>query len=78
MKSKSLADVLQRVETWPAAAQDELAGIARDIDVRLAQGDYAPNPAEIAGIERGLRDADAGRVATDVAIEALLARLRRA
>lgn len=78
MKSKLLAALLQRVETWPAEAQDELAEVARDIDARLTDGDYMPSPAEIAGIERGLRDADAGRFATDEEVEAALAKLRRA
>ena len=76
MKSKQLAEVLQRVERWPAPAQDELAEIARDIEDSLSKGAYQPN--EVAGIDRGLRAADEGRFATDEQVEAALARLRNA
>jgi len=78
MKTKRLSQALERVEAWPADAQDALADIARDIDASLTAGDYLPTPAELAGIDRGLRDADAGRFASDAEVAAALARLKRA
>jgi predicted transcriptional regulator len=78
MKTKSLAQVLERVESWPAQAQDELAEIARDIDESLQRGNYEPTPAELAGIDRGLRAANEGRFAADEQVEAALAKLRGA
>ena len=78
MKSKRLADILQRVESWPADRQDELADIATDIEARLKLGDYAPTSAEQSGIERGLRAAVEGRFASDQQVEAALAKLRKA
>ena len=78
MKTKRLTQVLERVEAWPAHAQDELAEIARDIDDNLGKGDYEPTPAELAGIDRGLRDAAEGRFATDAQVDAALAKLRGA
>jgi predicted transcriptional regulator len=78
MKSKQLAEVLERVEHWPIQAQDELAEIARDIEANLSKSDYEPTDEESAGIERGLRDAAEGRFATDEQVEAALARLRDA
>ena len=78
VKTKSLAQALERVEAWPAHAQDELAEIARDIDESLRKGDYEPSEAELAGIDRGLRAADEGRFATGAEVEAALARLRGA
>ena len=78
MKTKMLTQVLERVEAWPAHAQDELAEIARDIDESLAKGDYEPTPAELAGIDRGLRAADDGRFATQEQVEAAFAKLRGA
>jgi hypothetical protein len=78
MKTKSLTQALERVEAWPAHAQDELAEIARDIDESLKKGDYAPTPAELAGIDRGLRDATDGRFATDAQVDAALGKLRGA
>jgi hypothetical protein len=50
MKTKRLTQALERIEAWPAHAQDELAEIARDIDESLAKGEYEPTPAELAGI----------------------------
>ena len=78
MKTKRLTQALERVDAWPAQAQDELAEIARDIEDSLTKGDYAPTAAELAGIDRGLRDADAGRFATGEQVEAALAKLRGA
>jgi len=78
MKTKQLAEILERVERWPARAQDELAEIALDIEKNLSEGDYEPTPEEQAGIERGLQAADEGRFATDKQVYAALARLRDA
>lgn len=78
MKTKQLAEVLERIESWPAHAQDELAEIARDIDESLSKGDYEPSEAELAGIDRGLRAAAEGRFATDEQVSAALAKLRNA
>jgi predicted transcriptional regulator len=78
MKTGQLAEVLERIETWPAQAQDELAEIARDIDASLSGGEYEPSEAELAGIDRGLRAAAEGRFATDEQVNAALAKLRNA
>jgi len=78
MKTKNLTQVLERVEAWPPEAQDALAEIARDIDESIGKGDYQPTPAELAGIDRGLRDADQGCFASDEQVEAALTRLRGA
>jgi predicted transcriptional regulator len=77
MKSKQLAEVLERIERWPIQAQDELAEIARDIEENLNKGDYEPTDEESAGIERGLRDAAEGRFATDAEVAAAFAKFRR-
>ena len=76
MKSKRLTQVLERVDAWPAHAQDELAEIARDIDESLSKGEYEPTAAELAGIDRGLRDAADRRFATDAEVETALTKLR--
>jgi predicted transcriptional regulator len=78
MKTRQLAEVLERVERWPAHAQDELAEIARDIEENLSNGDYEPSEAESAGIDRGLQAAAEGRFATDQQVDAALAKLRDA
>lgn len=77
MKTKRLAEVLERVEAWPPHAQDELAEIASDIDAGLKDVVYEPTPEEIEGIDRGLRDAAEGRFATEEEVEAAFAKFRR-
>ncbi len=77
MKTKRLAEILERVESWPAHAQDELAEIVRDIDAGLSGGVYQATPEELEGIDRGLRDAAEGRFATDDEVEATFAKFRQ-
>jgi hypothetical protein len=78
MTAKILKEVLERVATWPEAAQEELAEIAREIDAGLKGGTYRATPDELAGIDRGLKAAREGRFATDEQVEAVLAKHRRA
>ncbi len=52
------------------------AEIARDIDARLKDGVYHPTPEELEGIDRGLRDAEQGRFATDKQVDAAFAKFR--
>ena len=78
MKTKRLTDVLARVENWPAEWQEQLADIALDIDAGLKDGVYYPTPAELEGIDRGLRDAEQGRFATDEEVEQASAKFRGA
>ena len=78
MKTKRLTDVLERVENWPAEWQEQLADIALDIDAGLKGGVYYPTPEELAGIDRGLRDAEQGRFATDEEVEQAFAKFRGA
>jgi hypothetical protein len=77
MKTKQLAAILERVETWPAHAQDELAEIVRDMDAGLKNETYEPTPEELEGIDRSLRDAAAGKFATEEEVEAVFAKFRR-
>ena len=78
MTAKALKDVMQRVETWPEAAQQELAEIALEIEAELQGGVYQASPEELAGIDRGLKAAREGRLATDRDVEAVFAKHRRA
>ncbi len=77
MRTKLLNRALERIESWPAEAQDQLAEMALEIEASIAEGAYIPTEAELAGIDRGLRAADEGRFATDEEVEAAFARLRR-
>jgi predicted transcriptional regulator len=77
MKTKLLDQALERIENWPADAQDQLADIALDIDAALKDAVYEPTDAELEGIDRGLRDAAAGRFATEAEVEATFAKFHR-
>lgn len=74
---RPLADTLSRATSWPAKAQAERATYAANIKAGLAAGDYHPTAAELAGIDRGLADAEAGRFASPDHVAALFARFRR-
>lgn len=68
MKTKPLTEILEPVEFWPPHVQEELAACARELDAEGNGRDYQPTPEELAGIDRGLRDAAAGRFASDAQV----------
>ena len=76
MKTKPLTDILERVETWPPHVQDELAAFARELEAGVQGQAYHPTADELAGIDRGLRSANAGRFAADADVEAVFAKFR--
>ena len=78
MTAKTLKNALQRVEAWPEHAQDMLAELALEIDQELREGNIFATPAELAGIDRGLKAAREGRFATDDQVEAVIAKHRPA
>jgi predicted transcriptional regulator len=77
MKTQLLNTALERVENWPKEAQDRLAEIALDMDAGLKNVLYEPSDEELAGIDRGLRDAAEGRFASETEVEAAFAKFRR-
>jgi hypothetical protein len=78
MTSRTLKEVMQRVETWPEAPQEELADIALQIEAELKGGVYHASPEELAGIDRGVNAARERRFATDEQVDAVFAKHRRA
>jgi len=76
MKIKALAGILERVETWPEAAQEELAQIALEIEQDMT-GTYRATPEELKAIDEGIAAANRGEFATDEEVEAVLANFRR-
>lgn len=75
MKTRQLTEALDRVETWPPEAQNELAELALELDAGVNGGTYHPTPDELAGIDRGLRAASEGRFASETQVEAAFAKL---
>jgi hypothetical protein len=78
MTAKILQDALRLVEAWPEAAQVELAELALEINEGFSSGAYRATPDELAGIERGLKDAREGRFATDEQVKATFDKFRQA
>ena len=77
MTARALKDVMQKVESWPDEAQEELAAIVRDMDEVLRGAVYRATPDELAGIDRGLKAANEGRFASDQDVEAVFAKHRQ-
>jgi predicted transcriptional regulator len=77
MTAKALQEAMQRVESWPEDAQEELAEIAFEIDAALRGEMYRATPEELEGIDRGLKAANEGRLATDQEVAAVIAKHRR-
>jgi hypothetical protein len=75
--AKALQEAMQRVESWPEDAQEELAEIAFEIDAALRGETYRATPEELEGIDRGLKAAKEGRFATDQEVAAVIAKHRR-
>jgi hypothetical protein len=73
MNSK-LKDVLERVQTWPEQAQDELAEIALEIEAGFRGGDYHATADELEAID----EAERSGVATQEEVEAAFRTFRRA
>jgi hypothetical protein len=78
MAAKVLTDAMKLVETWPEAAQEELAGIALEIHTALNGWIYRATQEELAGIDRGLRAANERRFVEPGDVAAVLAKHRPA
>ena len=76
MTANALKDALRLVEAWPEHAQTALAELAVEMDQEIRQGKYKATQAELAGIDRGTRAADAGRLLTVEDLNTVIARHR--
>jgi hypothetical protein len=77
MTAADLKDLLERVQTWPEEAQDELVAVAKQIESEL-QGDYLATQEELQIIDAAMTSIDRGEAATDADIKAAFARFRAA
>jgi hypothetical protein len=77
MTIRALKEAMQRAEAWPEDAQAELAALALEIEMSLKGGNHRATPAELAGVDRGLKAARLGRFATDAEVEAIYAKHHR-
>ena len=78
MTATDLKNLLERVQTWPEEAQDELVGVANQIESELQAHDYLTTREELQIIDAAMASIDGGEVATDLEIEAAFAEFRQA
>jgi predicted transcriptional regulator len=75
MTRQGLEILLERISTWPEAAQEEFVRSIADIESRHI-GVYRLNDAERDAVRRGLADMRQGRLASDDAVAAVFNRYR--
>lgn len=71
MTKEHLQLLIERVATWPKAAQDKFAAALKNIEAADA-GLYALSADERKAVEEGLAQAESGEFATDEQVAALL------
>ena len=62
MTVTDLKNLLERVQAWPEAAQDELVSIANQIESELQGKDYQATQEELRIIDAAMASIDAGEI----------------
>lgn len=78
MTVTDLKNLLERVQTWPEEAQDELIAIANQIENELQGQDYLASQEELRIIDAAMASIDAGETASDAEIKTAFAKFRQA
>jgi hypothetical protein len=78
MTASDLKNLLERVQSWPEEAQDELVAVANQIESELQGRDYLATRDELRIIDAAIASIDGGEVATDSEIETAFAKFRSA
>ncbi len=78
MTTTDLKNLLERVQAWPEAAQDELVAVANQIESELQGRDYLATQEELQIIDAAMASIDGGEAATEVEIKAAFAKFRSA
>lgn len=77
MAASDLRNLLERAQTWPEEAQNELVAIASEIESELLGGEYVATQEELRSIDAALGSIDRGEVATDSEVAEVFAKFRR-
>ena len=78
MTTKALKNLLERAESWPKEAQDELVQIGQEIEGELRGGEYHATHEELRVIDEAMAAIDRGEIATEAEISAAFAKFRPA
>jgi hypothetical protein len=76
--SKNFKSAIERAETWPDWAKDELAELALEMDRELKAGTYRATSDELRKLDEALAAVGRGEVASVVEVEAVFAKHRGA
>ncbi len=75
MNKQLFRSVMERVETWPEAEQEELLEVALEIESRRT-GTFQPTPEELRAVDEAIEEVERGEVASDAEVEAVFAKYR--
>lgn len=78
MTTKDIKSLLERVQTWPEEAQDELVDVANQIESELHNREYLATQEELRVIDSAMSAIDRGEFATDDEVETVFAKFRPA
>jgi len=78
MTTKDLKSLLERVQSWPEEAQDELVDVANQIESELQNREYLATQEELRIIDAAMSSIDRGEFATDAEVETMFAKFRSA
>jgi len=77
MTAADLKNLLERIQTWPEEAQNELVAVAAQIESELQGDGYTATQNELQVIDEAMTSLDAGEFATDAEVAAAFAKFRR-
>jgi hypothetical protein len=78
MTVSDLKNLLERIQAWPEAAQDELVAVAKQIESELQERHYLATQEELRVIDAAMASIDTGEAATDTEIRTTFAKFRTA
>jgi glutathione S-transferase len=78
MTPADLKNLLERVQSWPEEAQEELVAVAQQIESELRDQDYLATRDELQIIDAAIAAIDGGEVASDAEVKATFAKFRSA
>ncbi len=77
MTAADLKNLLERIQTWPEEAQNELVAVAAQIESELQGDGYTATQNELQVIDEAMTSLDAGEFATDAEVAAAFAKFRK-
>jgi hypothetical protein len=77
MTAAGLKNLLERIQTWPEEARNELVAVAAQIESELQGDGYTATQNELQVIDEAMASLDAGEFATDSEVATAFAKFRK-